>query len=109
MIATNIRLQDIDLEKEQKPLLTLYNEFYASKLQDYVDEGLFFQNIPNPNNHPCQPRSPIFSHSTKLGYATFCWFCDAGSHLYSCTSMTDITIRYSEDYFLSVKAVLRTL
>ena len=26
-------------------------------------------------------RSPIFSHNTKLGYATFCWFCDAARNL----------------------------
>ena len=45
-------------------------------------EGLLFQNLPKPKNHPCQPRSPIFSHSTKLGYATFCWFCDAGSQFF---------------------------
>ena len=23
----------------------------------------------------------ISSHNTKLGHATFCWFCDAGSHI----------------------------
>ena len=27
---------------------TAYNAFYASKLQDYVEEGLFIQNIPKP-------------------------------------------------------------
>ena len=61
---------------------TTYNACYASKLQENVKEGLFFQNIPKPKNHPCWPRSPIFSHSSKLGYASFCWFCDAGSHIW---------------------------
>ena len=65
----------IGLETQQKILLA----FYASKLQDYREEGLLFQNIPKPKNHQCWPRSPIISHSTKLGYATFCSFCDAGS------------------------------
>ena len=57
------------------------NAFYASKLQEYVEEGLLFQNIPKYKNYPCRPRSPIFSHNTKLSFATFCWFCDAGSHM----------------------------
>ena len=54
--------------------------FYASKLQDYVEEGLLFQNVSKSKNYPCWPWSPISSHNTKLGHATFCWFCDAGSH-----------------------------
>ena len=58
-----------------------YNAFYASKLQDYVEEVLLFQNISKSKNYPCWPRSPISSHNTKLGHATFCWFCDAGSHI----------------------------
>ena len=57
------------------------NSFYASKLQDYVEEGLLFQNKSKPKTHPCWPKSPVFSHSTILGYATFCWFCDAGSQM----------------------------
>ena len=59
-----------------------YNAFYASKLQEYVEERLLFQNIPKYKNYPCWPSSPIFSHNTKLGYATFCWFCDTGSHIF---------------------------
>ena len=46
MIATNIRPKMIDLEKQQRALLR--NSFYASTLQDYVEEGLLFQNIPKP-------------------------------------------------------------
>ena len=35
--------KNIGLEKRQKPLHTCtYNAFYASKLQDYVEEGLLF-------------------------------------------------------------------
>ena len=60
MIATNIRLEKIGLEKQQKT--TAYNAFYASKLRDNVEEGLFFQNIPKPKNHTCWTESPIFSH-----------------------------------------------
>ena len=70
MIELTSDQENIGLEKRQKPL-----EFYASKLRDY-GEGLLLQNITKPKNHPCWPRSPIFSHKTKLGYATFCWFCD---------------------------------
>ena len=58
-----------------------YNAFYTSKLQHYVEEGLLFQNISKSKNYPCWPWSPISSHNTKLGHATFCWFCDAGSHI----------------------------
>ena len=43
-----------------------YNAFYASKLQDYVEEGLLFQNISKSKNYPCWPWSPISSHNTKL-------------------------------------------
>ena len=67
------------LEKQQKN--PTYNVFYASKLQDYVEEGLLFQNVSKSKNYPCWPWSPIFSHNTKLGHATFVLFCDAGSHL----------------------------
>ena len=74
MIATNIRPDKGWLWKTAKT--TTCNFFFASKLHDYVEEGLLFQNIPKPKNHPCRPRSPIFSRSIKLGYATFCWFCD---------------------------------
>ena len=42
---------------------------------------MLFQNISKSKNYPCWPWSPISSHNTKLGHATFCWFCDAGSHL----------------------------
>ena len=55
--------------------------FYASKLWDYVEEGLLFQNITKSKKHTCWPRSPISSHSIKLCCATFCWFCDAGSQI----------------------------
>ena len=58
-----------------------YNLFYATKFQDYVEEGLLFQNISKSKNYPCWPWSPISSHNTKLGHATLCWFCDAGSHI----------------------------
>ena len=27
--------------------------FYASKLQEYVEEGLVFKNIPKYKNYPC--------------------------------------------------------
>ena len=70
--------KNIGLEKQGKN--PIYNAFHASKLQEYVEEGLLFQNIPKYKNYPCRPISPMFSHNTKLGYATFCWFCDAGSH-----------------------------
>ena len=72
--------KNIGLEKQQKN--PTYNAFYASKLQDYVEEGLLFQNISKSKNYPCWPWSPISSHNTKLGHATFCWFCDAGSHMF---------------------------
>ena len=69
MIANNIRLKNIGLEKTAKT--TAYNAFYASKLQDYVEEGFLFQNIPKPKNHTCWPRSPIFSHSIKTVLCDF--------------------------------------
>ena len=79
MIATTIRPLKYWSRKTAKN--PTYNAFYASKLQDYVEEGLLFQNISKSKNYPCWPWSPISSHNTKLGHATFCWFCDAGSHL----------------------------
>ena len=39
--------KNIDLEKQKHPT---YNAFYASKLQDYVEEGLLFQNISKSKN-----------------------------------------------------------
>ena len=76
----------IGLEKQHKN--PTYNAFYASKLQEYVEEGLLFQNISKSKNYPCWPWSPISSHNTKLGHATFCWFCDAGSHMHWAGSST---------------------
>ena len=68
--------KNIGLEKELKTRLIM-----RFMLQEYVEEGLLFQNIPKYKHYPCWPRSSIFSHNTKLGYSTFCWFCDAGSHI----------------------------
>ena len=43
--------KNIGLEKQQKN--PTYNAFYASKLQDYVEEELLFQNISKSKNYPC--------------------------------------------------------
>ena len=51
MIPTNIRLKNIDLEKQQK-LQSTYNSFYASKLQDYVEKGLFFSEYTQTKKSP---------------------------------------------------------
>ena len=50
MIATYIRPKHFGLENQQKPLLI--NAFYASKLQDYSEEGLLFQNTPKTWKSP---------------------------------------------------------
>ena len=46
MIATTIRLYKYWCRKTAKK--PAYNAFYASKLQDYVEEGLLFQNTVEP-------------------------------------------------------------
>ena len=51
MIANNVRRKKHWCRKTAKT--TAYNAFYASKLQEYVEEGLFFQNKPKPKNHTC--------------------------------------------------------
>ena len=42
--------KNIGLEKTTKN--PIYNAFYASKLQDYVEEGLLFQNISKSKKLP---------------------------------------------------------
>ena len=72
--------KNIGLEKQQET--PTYNAFYASKLQDYVDRRIALSEyIKNLKITHADPWSPISSHNTKLGHATFCWFCDAGSHI----------------------------
>ena len=48
MIATTIRPYKYWSRKTAKN--ATYNAFYASKLQDYVEEGLLFQNISKSKN-----------------------------------------------------------
>ena len=75
--------------------------FHASKLQDYVEEELLFQNITQSKNHTCWPRSPICSHSIKLWCLTFLlvlwcrnvklYECEVNIELFSC-GITDCGI-----------------
>ena len=51
MMATTIRPYKYWSRKTAKK--PTYNAFYASKLQDYVEEGLLFQNISKSKNYPC--------------------------------------------------------
>ena len=51
MIPTTIRPYKYWSRKTAK--IATYNVFYASKLQDYVEEGLLFQNISKSKNYPC--------------------------------------------------------
>ena len=62
----------IRLEKQQKTLLII--RLIPSKLQEYVEEGLLFQNIPKYKNYPRWPRSPIFSHNTNWAMRLFVGF-----------------------------------
>ena len=80
MLWSQVPLDRKNIGVEKQPKTPTYNAFYASKLQEYV-EGLLFQNISKSKNYPYWLRSPIFSHNTKMGYATLCWFCDAGSQI----------------------------
>ena len=72
MIVTNIRPTNIDLHVGKTAKNATYNSFYASKFQDYVEEGHgSFRIYKKPKNHPYRPQCHLFlAIITKLGYAT---------------------------------------
>ena len=73
-------LNHIGLEKQQKPLLIMC--FMLSNFR-VMEKDCSFRIYQQRKIAHAFTRSPIFSHTTKLGYATFYWCCNAGSHIYT--------------------------